>query len=210
MKPKKLFLVVTLGWVTLPGISNAQWDTGASFTFAFPMTSYEEVFKNGYGFSVDVRHYFGKGFGVGLETGFTRFVNVKDQTAINVNDPKITVVPIIFIAEYEMNRESFWRPFVAGGLGVSINTFSYYRDAPESSRNQVNAIFTLCPEAGVRFALNKQFMSHIKGNFVLLMDGAPVVMEDGAVIASFPESDKITGYAGISLGFSYRFIRDNN
>jgi opacity protein-like surface antigen len=195
---------ISLGLLCLPETSSAQWEVGANFSLALPITGYGEVFKLGHGFGVEGKYHFRRGFGVGFESGFARFTKTK-ELSIPVNEPKITVIPIIFTAEYELNNNGFVRPFFSGGLGLSIYTFSYYTDDPVDSENRANVSFTMSPQAGVRFAFTKNVMYYIKGSYVLLMDGPPVVMEDNAVLFTFPKSDQATGYAGISFGFNYRF-----
>lgn len=190
--------------IFIPAAVNAQWSVGLEYNLAFPITGYGEVFKTGSNFNADAKYHFKNGWGVGFQTGAARFANSKEGS-IAVNNPKLTVVPLIFTAEYEASREGMIRPFFAGGLGLSIYTFSYYVDNPVLSTNETNVSFTMSPQVGVRFFIAKNTMSYLKGSYVFVMDGPPVITEPSLPVATFPESDKATGYAGIAFGFSYRF-----
>jgi len=50
--------------------------------------------------------------------------------------------------------------------------------------------------------------TYLKGSYVILTDGPPVIMDESGQLITFPESDKATGYAGIAFGLSYRFNGD--
>jgi len=207
MKAKRisiLAIVIPLYLFLLPITGNAQWSVGIEYNMALPITGYGEVFKTGSNFNLEGKYHFTKGWGVGFQTGAARFENSKEGS-IAVNDPKLTVVPLIFTAEYEASREKTIRPFFAAGLGLSIFTFSYYVDNPVNSKNDTNASFTMSPQIGVRFFITKNTMSYLKGSYIFVMDGPPVIMEPSLPVTTFPESDKATGYAGIAFGFSYRF-----
>ena len=171
---------------------------------ALPITGYGEVFKTGSNFNLEGKYHLNRGWAVGFQTGAARFANSKEGS-IAVNDPKLTVVPLLFTGEYEASREKTIRPFFAAGLGLSIFTFSYFVDNPAHSTNETNASFTMSPQIGVRFFVTENAMSYLKGSYVFVMDGPPVITEPSLPVTTFPESDKATGYAGIAFGFSYRF-----
>jgi hypothetical protein len=208
MKRKRNRIAMALWVVLMLCISHvgwAQWETGANFSLALPITSYGEVFKIGHGFGIEGRYHFKRGLAIGLEASFARFPRAKENI-IPVNEPKLTVVPILFTAEYEMNNTGMVRPFVSGGLGTSIYVFSYYTDDPVTSgKNKANASFTMSPQAGLRLAFTKHFMYYMKGGYVLVMDGPPVAREGNDVLFTFPKSDKAAGYANISFGVNFRF-----
>jgi hypothetical protein len=136
--------------------------------------------------------------------GTARFTKFREGS-LPLNDPKLTVVPLIFTGEYEFNRDDVVRMYIAAGLGVSMYTFSYYVDNPVLSTSETNASFTMSPQVGVRFWFSENMMSYLKGSYIILTDGPPVVMEPGTAPITFPESDKATGYGGIAFGLSYRF-----
>jgi hypothetical protein len=207
MKLKTKRMVRALWVCSMLFITNfswAQWETGANFSLALPITSYGNVFKIGHGFGVEGRYHFKKGLGLGLEASFARFTKVKENI-VPINEPKLTVIPILFTAEYEMNNTGLVRPFIGGGLGASIYVLSYYTDDPVSGANDANASFTMAPEAGLRFAFTQHFMYYMKGSYVFVMDGPPVGWDGAGVVFTFPESNKATGYAGISFGVNFRF-----
>ena len=207
MKAKSISIlafVIPLCMFLLPITGKAQWSVGIEYNMALPITGYGEVFKTGSNFNLEGKYHFTKGWGVGFQTGAARFANSKEGS-IAVNDPKLTVVPLIFTGEYEASREKTIRPFFAAGLGLSIFTFSYYVDNPAHSTNETNASFTMSPQIGVRFFITENTMSYLKGSYVFVMDGPPVITEPSLPVSTFPESDKATGYAGIAFGFSYRF-----
>jgi len=199
-----LAFAIPLCLLLLPLTTYAQWSAGIEFNMALPITGYGEVFKTGSNFNLEGKYHFNKGWGVGFQTGAARFANSKEGF-IAVNNPKLTVVPLLFIGEYEVSREKTIRPFFAAGLGLSIFTFSYHVDNPAQSTNETNASFTISPQIGVRFFITENTMSYLKGSYVFVMDGPPVITEPSLPVNTFPESDKATGYAGIEFGFSYRF-----
>ncbi len=97
------------------------------------------------------------------------------------------------------------RPFISGGLGLSIYAFSYYnRSNPASNKNVANAGFTMAPEAGIRFIFTKNLIYYIKGGYTLLMDGPPSALENGSTLV-FPKADQATGYS--AFGVNFRFNR---
>jgi hypothetical protein len=191
-----MLFTANVGW--------AQWETGANFSLALPITSYGEVFKVGHGFGAEGRYHFKKGLAIGMEASFARFTKVKENIP-SINEPKLTVIPILFTAEYEMNNTGFVRPFISGGLGASIYVMSYYTNDPVSGSNDGNASFTMAPQAGLRFAFTKHFMYYVKGSYVFVMDGPPVGWNGDQMAFTFPKSNKATGYAGISFGVNFRF-----
>ena len=197
-------LVISSCLFLLPLTSKAQWSVGVEYNMALPITGYGEVFKTGSNYNLEGKYHFNKGWGVGFQTGAARFANSKEGS-IAVNNPKLTVVPLLFTGEYEASREKTIRPFFAAGLGLSIFTFSYYLDNPAQSTNETNASFTMSPQIGVRFFITKDTMTYLKGSYVFVMDGPPVITEPSLPISTFPESDKATGYAGIAFGFNYQF-----
>ncbi len=124
MKPKRIsilaFILSLLFLLPLSG--KAQWSVGIEYNMALPITGYGEVFKTGSNFNLEGKYHLTKGWGVGFQTGPARFANSKEGS-IAVNDPKLTVVPLIFTGEYEASRESTIRPFFAAGLGLQSIPF---------------------------------------------------------------------------------------
>lgn len=184
-----------------PLTGQAQWSVGIEYNLAFPFTDYGEVFKTGSNFNLEWKYHLNKGWGIGFQTGAARFVNSKEDVFAK-NDPRLTVVPLIFTVEYEASREGMIRPFFAAGLGLSIYTFSYYAAL---NLCETSATFAMSPQIGVRFFITKNTISYLKGSYVFVMDGLPVVSHPYLPYVIFPVSDEATGYAGIAIGFSYRF-----
>jgi hypothetical protein len=118
------------------------------------------------------------------------------------------VVPLIFIAEYETTR-GMVRPFFATGVGLSIHTRSYYIGNSGFSTSDTNASFTMSPQIGLRFFITKNTMSYLKGSYVLVMDEPPFIPPPNLPVVIFYTSDRAIGYAGIAIGFSYRFESRN-
>ena len=142
-----------------------------------------------------------KGWGVGFQTGAARFANSKEGISIARNDPKLTVVPLLFIAEYETKREGIVRPFFAAGLGISTYTFSYYVGPPKQNKHQLHDVAT----DRSTFLHYKKHDVVFKGKLCFRDGWAARRLRPQFTCQIFPESDKATGYAGIAFGFSYRF-----
>ena len=103
--------------------------------------------------------------------------------------------PILFMAEYELNTQSFWKPYFAGGLGLSLFNLNY-DVSPTEGKTNFNVSFTLSPQIGLRYKMSDQWFPFIEGRAVLLTDGPPI---------GFPKSDKLTGDTAFAAGINYRF-----
>jgi hypothetical protein len=187
----------------LPLTSEAQWNVGIEYNTTFPFSDYGEVFKTGSNFNIEANYHLNKGWAVGFQVGATIFSNPKDDT-FEKNDPKLVVVPFICNVEYEARHEGMIRPFFAAGVGVSIHTFSYFAVYDES---ETNASFTMSPQIGVRCFVAKNTIWYLSGSYVFVADGLPIVSHPYLPYTIFPVSDEASGYAGIALGFSYRFSK---
>jgi len=106
------------------------------------------------------------------------------------------------VVEYETEREGIVRPFFAAGLGMSTYTFSYYVGR---SVNETSTSITISPQMGVRFFIAKNTMCYLKGSYVFVMNGLPLVSYPNLPAIIFPVSGEATGYAGIAIGFCYRY-----
>ena len=168
----------------------------------FPFTDYGEVFKTGSNINLEAKYHFNKGWGIGFQIGAARFADSKEEISFGRPNPKLTVVPILFAVEYETEREGIVRPFFATGLGMSTYTFSYYVGR---SVSETSASITMSQQIGVRFFITKNTMCYLKGSYVFVMDGLPLVSYNNVPAIIFPVSGEETGYAGIAIGFSYRF-----
>jgi hypothetical protein len=206
MKAKSIIILATaissyLFFLPLNG--RAQWSMGIEYNMTFPFTDYGEVFKNGSNINLEAKYHYNKGWGIGFQIGAARFADSKEGISFGRTDPKLTVVPILFAVEYETEPEGIVRPFLAVGLGLSTYTFSYY--VGRSVSETTSASITISPQVGVRFFIAKNTMCYLKGSYVLVMDGLPVVSYPNLPAIIFPVSGEETGYAGIALGFSYRY-----
>jgi len=205
MKTKKLSILAAVAFClyVVPHTCFAQWSVGIEYNMAFPITGYGEVFKNGFNFNAEGKYHFKKGWAAGFQMGTARFTKFKEGS-LPIKDPKLTVTPLIFTGEYEFNGDDV-RPFVAAGLGLSIFSLSYYVNDPVLRTSETNVSFTMSPQIGVRFWFSKNMMTYLKGSYVILTDGPPVIKDENGQIITFPESDKATGYFGFAFGLSYRF-----
>jgi hypothetical protein len=191
-----------------PITGQAQWSLSMEYNMAFPVTSYKEAFATGSNFNLDGKYHFNTGCGIGFQAGAARFATSKGGS-LAAYDSKLTVVPLIFTAEYEASRKGMIRPFFAAGLGLSIYTFSLYLRYHGLSTNVTNTSFTISPQVGLRFFFTKNLISYLKGSCVFVMDEQPTFSAPNLPVIIFPMSDKATGYAGIALGVSYRFASTN-
>jgi hypothetical protein len=187
-----------------PFTCTAQWSTGIEYNMTFFTTGYDEVFKPGSNFNLELKYHFNKGWGIGFQAGAARFANSKEGS-FGADDPKFTSVPLIFTLEYEATPKKMIRPFFAVGLGLSIHTLSYDVGNLHFSMSDTNASFTMSPQIGLRFFITKNMMSYLRGSYVLVMDEPPFITPPNLPVVIFYSSDKTIGYAGIALGFSYRF-----
>jgi hypothetical protein len=205
MKAKRISIFATAissSLFFLPLNAEAQWNVGIEYNMIFPFTDYGEVFKTGSNINLEAKYHFNKGWGIGFQIGAARFADSKEGISFGRPDPKLTVVPILFAVEYETEREGIVRPFFAAGLGLSTYTFSYYVGRTESV---TSATITISPQVGVRFFIAKNTMCYLKGSYVFLMDGLPVVSYPNLPAIIFPVSGESTGYSGIAIGFNYRY-----
>jgi hypothetical protein len=197
---KAKWIVISSYIFFLPHNGQAQWIIGIEYNMAFPFTDYGEVFKTGSNVNLEGKYHFNKGWGIGFQIGAARFEDSKEGISFGRPNPKLTVVPILFVVEYEIEREGIIRPFFAAGLGMSTYTFSYYVGR---SVNETSASVTMSPQMGVRFFIRKNAMCYLKGSYVFLMDGLPLVSFPNLPAIIFPVSGEATGYAGIAIGFRY-------
>jgi CDP-diglyceride synthetase len=186
----------------LPLKSLAQWNVGVEYNITFPFTDYGEVFNTGPNFNLEGKYHFNKGWGIGFQIGAARFADSKEGISFGRPNPKLTVVPILLAVEYETERKGIVRPFFAAGLGMSTYTFTYYvgRSISETSTS-----ITISPQMGVRFFITKNTMCYLKGSYVFVMNGLPLVSYPNLPAIIFPVSGEATGYSGIAIGFNYRY-----
>ena len=112
-------------------------------------------------------------------------------------DAKITEAPIIFTAEYSLNRSKNFQPYITGGLGLSFFAVSYNSSPTAIDDKQIsNVSFTMMPLLGFRYKANDHLFPFLESGFVILADGPPI---------GFPKGEKVTGYNFISAGLQYRF-----
>jgi opacity protein-like surface antigen len=189
-------LAVTIGVLSVQqATAQSGWQVGLSTGAGFPITGYKGVFKNGWLLGAEGGYRFGKGnFAVGMQTDFVRLQNDKNPVD-TFHNARITIAPILFMAEYELETRGAWKPYIAGGMGVSLFNFTYDTTPTEGQAN-FNVSFTLSPQLGVRYKASEYLYPFLAGKAVLLMDGPP---------QGFPKSDKVTGYTALAAGLQYRF-----
>ena len=172
------------------------WETTGLAGYAKPVTGYGEVVKAGWSVRGQGLYRFLKGFATGFHLGVARFA--KDKNPIDSwDEAKITTVSLLGVAEFEFNRKTTVRPYVAGGIGLSLFVISR-NTGNVFDKDITNVSFTLFPRAGVRVFVTDHLAVDFSGDAVLLADGPPV---------GFPKADRLTGYLGINGGIAYKFRR---
>jgi hypothetical protein len=180
-----IFLFVTIN-------VNAQWEVSAGAAPAFPITGYNEVFGNGWLVSAAAKYRLNnRHLSIGAETEFARLQKDRESSDAFQN-ARMTIVPLIFFAEYETNPGGLIRPFVTAGLGISFFNINY-DTSPTEGTTINNVSFTMSPQAGLRYGLSKTMTPFVKAGAVLIADGPPV---------GFPQGDKLTGYGSIEVGLT--------
>ena len=87
------------------------------------------------------------------------------------------------------------QPYVSAGLGISYYNVNY-DTSPTTGETIDNVSFTMMPLVGLKWAATPKLFPYLEVALILVADGPP---------AGFPESNKMTGYYGISAGLAYRF-----
>ena len=175
----------------------AQWQVDAGAGVSFPITGYGKVVKTGFViFNTDGQYRFKSGLAVGMKIQMARFAKDNNPTD-SFYDAKITVAPVIFTAEYSLNRSKNFQPYITGGLGLSFFAVSYNSSPTAIDDKQIsNVSFTMMPLLGFRYKANDHLFPFLETGFVILADGPPI---------GFPKGEKVTGYNFISAGLQYRF-----
>jgi opacity protein-like surface antigen len=192
MKSRLVIVILLLCFAT---ISNAQWETDLGAGVALPITGYKEVLKTGWFLNGEGRYRFAKGnFAVGMKVHYTRLQKDKNPSDAFQN-ARMTVVPIVFTAEYALSTKGKVQPYLTGGLGISLFNFNY-EISPGDGKTVFNVSFSMMPQVGLRYAASAHLYPFIEYGWMLLADGPPV---------GFPQGEKLTGYNAAAAGVSYRF-----
>ena len=175
----------------------AQWQVDACAGVSFPITGYGKVVKTGFVIiNTDGQYRFKSGLAVGMKIQMARFAKDNNPTD-SFYDAKITVAPVIFTAEYSLNRSKNFQPYITGGLGLSFFAVSYNSSPTAIDDKQIsNVSFTMMPLVGFRYKANDNLFPFLESGLVILADGPPI---------GFPKGEKVTGYNFISAGLQYRF-----
>jgi hypothetical protein len=196
----KTRIVITVYFLSLSLLSGAQWEVGAGTGISLPVTGYSKVVKPGHTiFNLEGKYRFKAGnFALGFKTQMARFSKDKNP-ADAFHGAKLTVAPLLFTAEYGMNKSGNFQPYIAGGLGLSFFALSYNSSSTAIDDKSVfNVSFTMLPLIGFRYKASKRLYPFIESGLVLLADGPP---------AGFPKGEKMTGYNFISTGVIYHFTK---
>ena len=194
MRFKKSMIVFAIFFSTR---AIAQWHVDAGAGISFPITGYGKVVKTGAVlFNTDGQYRFKTGLSVGMKIQMARFAKDNNSTD-SFYDAKITVAPILFTAEYTMNRSKNFQPYITGGLGLSFFAVSYNSSSTAIDDKQIfNVSFTMMPLIGARYKANDHLYPFLESGIVIVADGPPM---------GFPMGEKATGYNFISAGLQYRF-----
>ncbi len=186
----KTFALFSILFVTIN--VNAQWELSAGTGSALPITGYNEVLKDGWVASTAVQYRLNsRHLSLGAEMQFTR-LQKDGESSDAFQNARMTIAPLIFFAEYEMDPDGLIRPFVTAGLGVSFFNINY-DTSPTQGTTINNVSFTMSPQAGIKYVLSKSLTPFIKAGAVLIADGPPV---------GFPQGEKLTGYGSVQIGLT--------
>jgi opacity protein-like surface antigen len=189
------FLLMSILLLANNAKAQAGWEVGLSTGVSLPVTGYKEVLKSGWLLGAEGKYRFGDGrFAVGMKTDFVRLQKDKNPSDTFQN-ARMTLAPILFTAEYEVPTTGALKPYVSGGLGLSIFNLNY-DVSPTEGHTDFNVSFTMAPRLGLRYKTASHLLPFIETNLILLADGPP---------QGFPKGEKMTGYMGIEAGVSYRF-----
>ena len=177
--------------------SFSQWEVSVGVGPSFPMTGYGEVVETGIViFNLEGKYGFKSGLAVGARTQYARFSKDKNPND-DYHGAKISVAPVVFNAEYELNKNGNLKPYVAGGIGIAFFSVSYNSSATSIDDKQINNVsFTMMPLIGLRYKVSDHLFPYLETGFMLIADGPP---------PGFSQSDKLTGYNFVALGLLYRF-----
>jgi len=175
----------------------SQWEVSLGAGVSIPVTGYGEIVETGAViFNLTGQYRFKSGLAVGARTQYARFSKDKNPDD-DFHGAKISVAPVIFNAEYELNNKGNLRPYVAGGIGISFFSVSYNSSATSIDDKQINNVsFSMMPLIGLRYKVNDHLFPYLETGFMLIADGPP---------PGFPLSDKLTGYNFVAAGVLYRF-----
>ena len=173
------------------------WETEGIAGYANPITGYGEVVKAGWSVRAQGSYRFLRGFATGFQLGVARFAKDKNPTD-SWNEAKITTISMVGFGEFEFNRKTTVRPYVAGGIGATIFVVSR-NTGNVFDKDITNVSFTLSPRAGLKIFLTDHLALDLNGDAVLIADGPPI---------GFPKANLLTGYFGINGGIAYRFKRN--
>ena len=194
----KTKILITFYFISLSLISYGQWSLGAGIGLSVPITGYGKVVEPGATiFNLDAKRSLGSGpLSVGIKTQMSRFAKDKNPDDA-FHGAKLTVAPVIFTLDYNLNNSGTLQPYLSGGLGLSFFALSYNSSPTDIDDQSVfNVSFTMMPLIGVRLKASEHIYPFVETGFVLIMDGPPV---------GFPEAEKLTGYHFTSLGVKYQF-----
>jgi hypothetical protein len=194
MKRKKLIILFVIFFWTR---AIAQWQVDAGVGVSFPITGYGKVVKTGFLiFNTDGQYKFKSGLAVGMKIQMARFAK-DNNPADSFYGAKITVAPVLFSAEYTLNRSKNFQPYITGGPGFIFFAVSYNSSPTAVDDKQIfNVSFTMMPLVGFRYKASEHLYPFVESGFIILADGPPV---------GFPVGEKATGYNFISAGLQYRF-----
>jgi opacity protein-like surface antigen len=190
----KLKSIVTICFILCVCISKAQWEVGLGAGIGLPLTGYSEVVKTGWLLNAEGKYRFQSNWAVGMKTQFARLQKDKDPNDAFQN-ARITVAPLLFVAEYGRFSKGSLQPYATGGLGISFFSVNY-DTTPTEGTSEFNVSFTMMPQLGLRYAASPNVYPFIESGLVLLADGPPI---------GFPKGEKMTGYGFINLGVHYQF-----
>jgi len=192
-------LIITICFILYACISQAQWEVNLGAGAGLPITGYSKVIKTGWLLEAEGKYRLKKNFALGINTQFTRLQ--KDK---NPNDAflqaRMTIAPLLFIAEYGEFVKGKIQPYLTGGLGISFFSINYEDSLVQWTSQGTsisNVSFTMMPQIGFRMAVSKKVYPFLESGLILLMDGPPI---------GFPKGEKVTGYGFITAGVHYKFI----
>lgn len=172
---KKKFFLLQLVLMLAATIATAQSSFMAQYSINFPMGSTSDfVGETSFrGATIDYRHSVTSNISVGGSLGWYNFYEAKAYDSYTTSDDAMTVsgkqyryinsVPILVVADYQLNSEQKFSPFVGLGIGTTYNRLD--TEMGLYTIREDNWQFTVAPEVGLRSGLSEGISGYLSARY---------------------------------------------